>query len=344
MVEGGSDGESSDMMVEDIDKDETLDPSQYLVSISNTFDSRPGMRPGWGKEWQTVDRQTKKRKKFSSGSVDNDSFMNLPGDEKLVCLFDSLNRNYEKLTSIEMNQKQCLNDNRNVKKGLAETNKKVDSLEKNVDMYAQKLKMLSYRSLDIESRSRRNNVIFWGISERLRYHDCKQLIHNLMRDQLFRYDRDFDPREMCIERAHRLGSLSNDSYRNKPEPKRPIIVRFRDYNDTELVMQRAYRLRNSVFSVDRDYPKEISQARKELQHSHSRTAVRNSLREVDMNVHVVLYLRACTYSYSCLISKICVSLTQIFLDMCIAVCLPGQLVSRYSFCVSDDLFYMLFLQ
>ena len=81
-----------------------------------------------------------------------------------------------------------------------------------------------------------------------------------------------------------------------------------------------------------------------LQHSHSRTAVRNSRREVDMNVHFVLYLRACTYRYSCLISKICVLLTQIFLDMCIAVCLPGQLVNRYSFCVSDDLFYMLFLQ
>ena len=65
------------------------------------------------------------------------------------------------------------------------------------------------------------------------------------------------------------------------------------------------------------------------QHSHSRTAVRNSRREVDMNVHVVLYLRACTYRYRCLISKICVLLTQIFLDMCIAVCLPGQLVNRY---------------
>ena len=67
------------------------------------------------------------------------------------------------------------------------------------------------------------------------------------------------------------------------------------------------------------------------QHSHSRTAVRNSRREVDMNVYVVLYLRACTYRYRCLISKICVFLTQIFLDMCIAVCLPGQLADRYSF-------------
>ena len=105
MAEGGSDGELSGMIVEDSDRDETLDPSKFSVPISNSFDSRPGMRPGWGNnDWQTVDRHTKKRKKFCSGSVDNESFMNSPDDEKLVCLFDSLNRNYEKLSSTELTQ------------------------------------------------------------------------------------------------------------------------------------------------------------------------------------------------------------------------------------------------
>ena len=218
MAEGGSDGELSGMIVEDSDRDETLDPSKFSVSISNSFDSRPGMRPGWGNnDWQTVDRHTKKRKKFCSGSVDNESFMNLPDDEKLVCLFESLNRNYEKLSSIELNQKQCVNDSNTINKGLEKTNKRVDSLEKNVDMYSQKLRMLSYRSLDIESRSRRNNIVFWGITERRPY-DCKLLIHNFMRDELFKHNPDFDPKVMCIERAHRLGSLKNDAYRNKSDP------------------------------------------------------------------------------------------------------------------------------
>ena len=36
MAEGGSDGESSDMMVEDSEKGETLDPSQYLVQKFRT--------------------------------------------------------------------------------------------------------------------------------------------------------------------------------------------------------------------------------------------------------------------------------------------------------------------
>ena len=58
--------------------------------------------------------------------------------------------------------------------------------------------------------------------------------------------------------------MKNDVYRDKPDPKRPIIVCFRDYNDTELVMEQAYPLRGSAFRLDRDYPKEISQARKDL--------------------------------------------------------------------------------
>ena len=88
-----------------------------------------------------------------------------------------------------------------------------------------------------------------------------------MRDELFKHKPDFDLKEMCIERAYRLGSLNNDAYRDKSNPKQPIIVRFKDY-DTELVMEQTYRLRGSAFSLDRDDPKEISQSRKDLYSSN----------------------------------------------------------------------------
>ena len=118
MAEGGSVGDLNEMLVEDSDRDETLDPRKLSVSISNSFYSRLSMRPGWGNDWQTVDRQTKKMKKFSSGSVDNESFMNLPDNEKLICLFDSLNRSYEKLSSVELTQKRCVSDSNTINKGL----------------------------------------------------------------------------------------------------------------------------------------------------------------------------------------------------------------------------------
>ena len=289
MAEGGSDYEISDMFVEDSDRDETLDPSRFAVPVCNSFDMRPDTRPGWGDDWQTVNRQTKKRKKYSSGSIDSNSFMELPNEEKLVCLFDSLNRNYDKLSSIEQIQKHCVTETNALNKGLNTTNKRVYSFEKDVDMYAQKLRMLSYRSLDIESRSRRNNIVFWGITERLPY-DCNQLIQNFMRDELFTDNPDFDPKEMCIERAHRLGSLRSETYKNKTDPKRPIIVRFRDYNDTELIMKQAYRLRGSVFKIDRDYPKEIAYARKELYFSKEAFEGRRKQQRVQIKFPAKLFV------------------------------------------------------
>lgn len=288
MAKGGSDRDISDMLLEDADREDDLDQEGFSVHIQNSFDMRPDMRPGWGNDgndgWQLMDRQSKKRKKFSSSSMDNESFKNLSNDEKLVCLFDSLNKNYEKLSSIENTQRQCMNDNSNMNTEMAKTDKRVAGVQKCINIHTQKLKLLAYRSIDIESRSRRNNIVFWGITERLS-RDCKQLIHNFMRDELF-----LDPSEMCIERAHRLGSLSSDSYRNKRDPKRPIIVRFRDYTDTELVIDQAWRLKRSGFGLDRDYPKEIAMARKELYSSNEAKEGRSKQQRVQIKYPAKLYI------------------------------------------------------
>ena len=172
----------------------------------------------------------------------------LSNDDKLVCLFETLNKNYDKLSSLEEIQRQGIVDNNKVWNGVVYANKRLELMEKGMDIYSRKLKMLSYRSIDIESRSRRNNIVFWGITENMRI-ECKQLIQKFMRDELV-----LDPSEMYIERAHRLGSLNSDVYRNKTDPKRPIIVRFRDCIDTERVLEQGNRLKGSNFGIDRDYP------------------------------------------------------------------------------------------
>ena len=65
---------------------------------------------------------------------------------------------------------------------------------------------------------------------------------------------------MYLTRAHRLGPRKI-GIRN---PRRPIIVNFRDFCDTQLIMERAHVLRNTSFSVGHDLPKEINDARKKL--------------------------------------------------------------------------------
>ena len=65
---------------------------------------------------------------------------------------------------------------------------------------------------------------------------------------------------MYITRAHRLGPRRQGVQVHK----RPIIVNFRDYCDVELIFSKANLLKNTNFSIDRDMPKEISDARKRL--------------------------------------------------------------------------------
>lgn len=62
---------------------------------------------------------------------------------------------------------------------------------------------------------------------------------------------------MYLERAHRFGRFDGSK-------TRPIIVAFRDFCDVEEIMECASNLRGSEVGVSRDYPKEISLARRAL--------------------------------------------------------------------------------
>ena len=91
-----------------------------------------------------------------------------------------------------------------------------------------RIKLLEYCSIDNEARNRRRNLIFKGIGEYGMIENCFELIHDFITDKLK------IPAEMYIERAHRLGRPRP----NQTKP-RPIIVAFRDFGDTELVLERA---------------------------------------------------------------------------------------------------------
>ena len=86
---------------------------------------------------------------------------------------------------------------------------------------------------------------------------------------------------MAIQRAHRLGKRNDDDMHNnrarhgqrarqgqgarhgRPST-RPIIVCFRDYADTDLIMSGTKALKDSGYGISRDYPHEINSARKTL--------------------------------------------------------------------------------
>ena len=117
--------------------------------------------------------------------------------------------------------------------------------------------MLAYKLIDLEARSRRNNLLFHGLVESPNENVYEKLGEFLWTEMGLDID------DFYIERIHRLGSLRRARAISQT-PRRPIIVAFGQYRNTNTILETAYMLRGSDFSVSRDLPKEILNARKNL--------------------------------------------------------------------------------
>ncbi|KAH3799002.1 hypothetical protein DPMN_152606 [Dreissena polymorpha] len=104
-------------------------------------------------------------------------------------------------------------------------------------------KALSYKFIDAEARSMRNNIVIYGLTENI-HRDAKNLDRAFFENEL-----DIDTSEMYIERAYRIekGPRTNES-------KRPLVIRFRDYVDTEIIMEKAYKLKAHRLALTGNIP------------------------------------------------------------------------------------------
>ena len=196
-------------------------------------------------EFTEVQSRKGKRQRMSSsgrsGNQDeqvgqtNVDFDMLSADEKLSALFNKLSQVERKVDCV------------------APLTKRVVNVENVISSHEQRLQLLEYKSIDIESRSRRRNLIFRGMSEKPE--EAKEGSIPIIRH--FIYVHLGIQEDMYIERAHRLG-------RYKQGACRPIVVAFRDYQDTDTIMSNCRKLKGTFFSVNRDYPAEIVEARKAL--------------------------------------------------------------------------------
>ena len=113
------------------------------------------------------------------------------------------------------------------------------------------IKLLEYKSIDIEARSRCNNLLFRGFPES-RDEKCTRVILKFLEEKM---GVDEPP---VIERAHRLGRF------NRFKGPGPIIDAFTFYRDTEDIISLAGSLKGTHRSINRDYPREITNTRRTL--------------------------------------------------------------------------------
>ena len=200
----------------------------------------PSKDSGDAMDWK---EQSRKRRRHETGSVDLDTFCKMSPDQKLIALFTKLSTTENKVNSLSS--------------VMSPVYEKVDILEDCVNIHARKLKMLSYRSLDLEARSRRNNLVFRGLCD-VQNENCTGMIIDFLLEEM-----QIEITLNDIVRAHRLGSLQR--YKSRFQvTKRPIIVAFKEYSLVERIMGNLRSLWGKDYRVEKDFPSEIAEARKNL--------------------------------------------------------------------------------
>ena len=153
---------------------------------------------------------------------------------------------------------------------------KVNDIQVNNASISNRLDVLEYQSINLEARSRRLNLLFRGIPETtLGNENSQTLVKSFIRDSLELANAD----DIIIQRAHRLGNPLKVAH-NKP---RPIIVCFLNQSDLETVLSNSYKLKGkNHLSINRDFPKEIVQARSRLWDRFKREKTNNPGKSVKM--------------------------------------------------------------
>ena len=150
---------------------------------------------------------------------------------------------------------KCTNDNR-----ITHIENSVNTLRGQARDTHDKVKTLQYKSVDMEARSRRCNLLFRGIVEPVGENNLQalQALQDLLADKL-----DLDPDSICIQRVHRVGRPPSRRFGGQVRD-RPLIAAFRDFQDVEMIILNANKLKGTGYGVNRDLPKEILDARKPL--------------------------------------------------------------------------------
>ena len=149
----------------------------------------------------------------------------------------------EVVKAVEFNSKTCEDSNQ------AQT----DALDKAKEDLESKIKTLESKLLLQEKQDRKYNLLFYGIPEESG-EDIEDKLKNLFVDVLnIEYSR---VSNMYFAHGHRLPS-------NNPGPK-PIILRFTNYGDRDLVLSNAYKLGGSKRRIIADWPVQMKNERGRL--------------------------------------------------------------------------------
>ena len=116
---------------------------------------------------------------------------------------------------------------------------------------------LQAKTVDLEDRSRRSNLVFFGFKEAAQgvKEDCDKKVESLIQSLNL-----LNGEDIWIDRAHRIG-IKKPEHESKP---RPIIVKFSYYKQKEMIIRNGNRFKDCPINVSEDYSKDTLQTHKKL--------------------------------------------------------------------------------
>ncbi|XP_047143048.2 uncharacterized protein LOC124817249 [Hydra vulgaris] len=130
----------------------------------------------------------------------------------------------------------------------------MEKIKKITKRYEKEINNLNKKTLDLENRSRRNNLRLDGIFEKPNenWNECENAVKEMFKKQLKISN------EIIIERAHRIGQPKEDK---KP---RTIVLKLLNFQDKTKILNATKNLRGTGIYVNEDFAKETMESRRML--------------------------------------------------------------------------------
>ena len=178
-----------------------------------------------------------------------------------------------KLESLETSQKQTSKDVNELREGYRYLKEQVNEVKSDVSVKATHVEMaaLEKRIDDLENRSKRNNVVIWGLREDVEkeYDSLEDLLSQL----LHLFNNHMGLQNIEVMRAHRTNIKQRASTDSEPKP-RPIHVYLLRYTDKSKILRAAANaLKENVFHdcqifISDDVSKVVRMDRAKLRRDH----------------------------------------------------------------------------
>ena len=134
---------------------------------------------------------------------------------------------------------------------------KCSDLENSSKSYMVKCAKLEAKVSDLESRSMRDNLLFYGVPEGGETEDCEYCVKKVCAEQLQLQEAQI----LAFDRVHRVGNPSHNKVR-------PIVAKFHYFKQREIVRKASYdhadKLKEVNLGVGMQWPQHVREARKAL--------------------------------------------------------------------------------